>query len=532
MILIVDDRPENILPLKKILELHHFQTDSAQSGEEALKKVLNHNYSVIIMDVQMPGMDGFEVAEAISGFSRARDTPIIFLSAVNTEKRFITKGYTSGGIDYLTKPVDTDILLLKVKSFDRLYQQQQELKSIQNSLREEIEVRKRAQNELAARMQELRLVLESLPQIAFTIAPDGEIEYVNQHWFSYSSSQSVFPEVHPDDHTCEAWKASFEQGVEFTIETRLRHLENGDYRYFLLKIIPTYQDGHIARWVGSFTDIHQQKTENELLEHKVQLRTRELTDKNAELEITNHELQQFAWVVSHDLKEPLRKIQTFSQLIKEKFLPGNPEALSYLDRSVSASARMSRLISDLLEYSRLSVAATFQPTDLRALMNELIRDFDDTIQAKGAIVRVDPLPIVDTIPSQIRQVFQNLVSNALKFTRAGVSPELVITCSTIDSKDFNAPTHQDGEYVRLTISDNGIGFDEKFLDRIFVIFQRLNNLTTYEGTGIGLAIAKKIIDKHNGLITARSTENQGASFMIILPLRQENRIEIPQPQLN
>jgi len=134
MILIVDDRPENILPLKKILELHGFETDSAGSGEEALKKVLKTNYSVIIMDVQMPGMDGFEVAEAIAGFSKAKDTPIIFLSAVNTEKKFIAKGYSSGGIDYLTKPVDPDILLLKVKTFYKLYEQQQELKAIQESV--------------------------------------------------------------------------------------------------------------------------------------------------------------------------------------------------------------------------------------------------------------------------------------------------------------------------------------------------------------------------------------------------------------
>ena len=117
MILIVDDRPENLFSLKSLLELHGFKIDTALSGEEALKKILNHSYSLIILDVQMPGMDGFEVADAILGFSKAKDTPIIFLSAVNTEKHFITKGYTSGGMDYVTKPVDPDILLFKVKTF-------------------------------------------------------------------------------------------------------------------------------------------------------------------------------------------------------------------------------------------------------------------------------------------------------------------------------------------------------------------------------------------------------------------------------
>ena len=148
MILIVDDKPENIFSLKTILELHSFPTDTALSGEEALKKILRQPYALIILDVQMPGMDGFEVAEAISGYSKARDIPIIFLSAANTDKKFITKGYTSGGSDYITKPIDPDILLLKVKTFYRLYEQNSELNRIQASLRSEIEFRKKVEDEL------------------------------------------------------------------------------------------------------------------------------------------------------------------------------------------------------------------------------------------------------------------------------------------------------------------------------------------------------------------------------------------------
>jgi signal transduction histidine kinase/CheY-like chemotaxis protein len=521
MILIVDDRPENILPLKKILELHDFETDSAESGEEALKKILKTNYSVIIMDVQMPGMDGFEVAEAIAGFSKAKDTPIIFLSAVNTEKRFITKGYSSGGIDYLTKPVDPDILLLKVKTFYKLYEQQQELKLIQESLRNEIDTRKQAQEELANRMQELRFILESLPQIAFTIKTDGHIEYVNEHWLQYSADATTFPEAHPEDDIYERWQEYFSQGLEFTGEARLKHLEMQEYRYFLLKIIPILQNGVIVRWVGTFTDIHQQKMAHELLELKVKIRTSELLDKNLELETTNHELQQFAWVVSHDLKEPLRKIQTFSHLIKDKYLNDNPEATSYLNRSINSSARMSRLISDLLDYSRLSVKAFFQPTDLDALVNELLMDFDEVIREKNAVIHMTPLPVVDTIPSQIRQVFQNLIGNALKFSKPDLFPEISITYDMIADKDIASPADPSGRFCRIMIEDNGIGFDVKFLDRIFIIFQRLNNPGNYEGTGIGLAIAKKIMDKHNGLISAQSIENQGARFILVLPLEQD-----------
>lgn len=146
MILIVDDTAENLFSLKKILELYGFKVDTALSGEEALKKILKNSYFLIILDVQMPGMDGFEVAEAISGYSKTRDIPIIFLSAVNTEKKFITKGYASGGLDYITKPFDPDILLLKVKTFYRLYQQNLELTRIQSALLMEIESRKAAEN--------------------------------------------------------------------------------------------------------------------------------------------------------------------------------------------------------------------------------------------------------------------------------------------------------------------------------------------------------------------------------------------------
>ena len=400
MVLIVDDRPENILPLKKILELHRFEVDTAGSGEEALKKVLNTAYSVIILDVQMPGMDGFEVANAIAGFGRARDTSIIFLSAVNTEKKFITQGYTAGAVDYLVKPADPDILVLKVRMFQKLYEQQQELRATQELLQQQLDTKKQTA---------------------------------------------------------------------------------------------------------------------EILEQQVQIRTAELLQKNAELEQINSELQQFTWVVSHDLKEPLRKIQLLNDTIKVKYLSQNPEAIGYIDRSIRSSARMSALINDLLAYSRLSTPEPFESTDLKALLDELLLDFDDAISRAGAVVTIGPLPAIDLIPTRIRQVFQNLISNALKFTRPNVPPTIQIRAEQIDTKVIDGNPEPNGPFCRITVQDNGIGFDEKFLDRIFVIFQRLHVQSNYEGTGIGLAIAKKNIDKHQGLISARSQVNEGATFIIVLP---------------
>lgn len=520
MILIVDDLPENIIPIKRILENHNFLTDTATSGEEALKKVLYNDYSVIILDVQMPVMDGFEVAEILSSVSKANDIPIIFLSAVNTDKKFVKKGYESGGIDYLSKPVDPDILILKVRTFQRLYLQQKELKLIQLQLQKEVEFRKQAENSLKVRVQDLNFVLESLPQLAFTIKSDGQLEYTNQHWKLFTNDPLSFPEIHPNDNFLSEWKNNFQLGEAFTKEVRLKDTQSDGYLYFLLRIIPIPEGTNIVRWVGTFTNIHQQMLTSELLENKIAIRTEELVNKNLELESSNHELQQFAWVVSHDLKEPLRKIQTFNSLIKDKYLFNNPDAIGYLNRSITASARMSLLISDLLEYSRLSVKAQFQLTNINDVINDLLVDYENIIEEKSAKINIDPILEIETIPSQIRQVFQNLVGNALKFSKANTPPEIRIWSERIHQKSIDSPLDKNGNYCRIIITDNGIGFNEKFLDRIFMIFQRLNNSCDFDGTGIGLAIAKKIMDKHQGIISARSSENSGSQFLLVLPITQ------------
>lgn len=521
MILLVDDRPENILPLKKILDLHQFTVDTAGSGEEALKKVLKTDYSVIILDVQMPDMDGFEVANAIAGFGRARHTSIIFLSAVNTDKKFITKGYTSGGVDYLTKPVDPDILVLKVKTLHKLYEQQQTLRIAQASLRQEIDVRKQAEQALTVRMQELQAMLAMLPQLAFTTTPDGQLEYVNQHWLRYAQSPLMLPETHPDDDMALIWQEALRAGdAGYSREVNLKELTTGTYVCHLLRVIPIRQQDQLVRWIGTFTDIQDQKQTASQLEKEVAQRTSELQRKNSELERSNQEMQQFTWVVSHDLKEPLRKIQLMSDLVKQKFLSDNAEATMYLDRTIQSSARLSTMINDLLAYSQLSAPETFIATDLNELLTDLRLDYEPIIRQKEAIIDIGAMPTIEAMPTRLRQVFQNILSNALKFARPGVPPCISISAERVGERAIEAPADPSGNYYRFTICDNGIGFEEKFLSRIFVIFQRLNNRQSYEGTGIGLAIAQKNVSIHNGLISAQSRINEGSCFTFVLPINQ------------
>lgn len=521
MILIVDDRPENLFSLQKLLEIHQFQVDTAASGEEALRKVLKQAYFLIILDVQMPGMDGFEVAEAISGYSKSKDIPIIFLSAVNTEKRFITKGYTSGAIDYVTKPFDPDILLLKVKTFYRLHQQTRELNDIQKALREEIEVRKAAQMALHQSVEELRSVLESIPQIAFTFNAAGTLEFVNRYWHLYSFGKDMLPPAQPGTPAIEACiENAIKTGVQQETEVRIRPLKSEEYRIHLLTLTPVRKGDEIFKWVGIFTDIHEQRMVNQLLEQRVTERTQELLQANQELESSNHELQQFAYVASHDLKEPLRKIQVFSHLIKDKFLLGNDDAVNYINRLIHSSERMNKLITDVLDYSRLSISGEFESTNINPIIQEILVDMELLIQEKQAIIHTGSIPMLEVIPAQIRQVFQNILSNALKFSNSQEKPVIRIQAEWVADKIPDAPVEANGTWCRITVTDNGIGFNEIYLSKIFSIFQRLHSKEEYEGTGIGLAIVKKIMDTHNGLITARSEEGKGSAFIMILPGRQ------------
>jgi light-regulated signal transduction histidine kinase (bacteriophytochrome) len=252
--------------------------------------------------------------------------------------------------------------------------------------------------------------------------------------------------------------------------------------------------------------LKEEKTK-ELLEQKVKERT-------ADLERSNYELLQFASVASHDLKEPLRKISIFGRMLKDK-LEGTVDATSerHMNTIVHSAGRMSGLIDDLLSFSRLSqTSIQFAPVDLNQLLNDIVDDLEIPITEKRATITIGKLPIINGIAIQLGQVFQNLIANSLKFVNPDRPPLINIHSEQL---------MQDGQsFCRIVYTDNGIGFKQEYADKIFEIFQRLHTKDKYEGTGVGLAIVKKIVSLHNGTVSAKGTEGEGAVFEITLPINQ------------
>jgi two-component system, chemotaxis family, CheB/CheR fusion protein len=267
---------------------------------------------------------------------------------------------------------------------------------------------------------------------------------------------------------------------------------------------------------------------SEELEKKVAERTLSLHEANIELQHSNKNLEQFAYIASHDLQEPLRKIRTYSSILQSRNKNDLPnEVMGILTKIETSAERMSNLITDVLNFSKiLHHGETFEETDLNGIITEVINDFDLLIADKHAIIRLDRLPVIDAIPLQITQLFYNLVSNSLKFTKNGTDPVITITSRIVEGKDFGALTALDPtlSYCEISITDNGIGFDQKYSDQIFLIFHRLHGREHYMGTGIGLALCKSIVANHNGEIVCVSNKNEGASFKIILPVFHGNKV--------
>jgi PAS domain S-box-containing protein len=388
---------------------------------------------------------------------------------------------------------------------------------------------KTVQEELQKSEARFRLMADAMPQQIWTSTPEGDLNYFNQAVYEYTGLNfeqlnhgGWIGVVHPEEREENErhWLASIQSGNDFIYQHRFLG-RDGYYRWQLSRAVPQRDaDGNIRLWIGTSTDIHAQKTVSQQLETMVRDRTQELLEVNYDLERSNQELQQFAYIASHDLQEPLRKIITFSNRITDLYSDLPPGSEVYLDKINISAKRMSQLIHDLLDFSSTTRVSTgFQETSLNEIMLELLNDFELEIQNSKAMVELGDLPVIQAMPMQMTQLFHNLLSNALKFMHKGKEPLIQISARAVAGEQITdqVSAEKDTRYWEITFKDNGIGFDQKFSEQIFAIFQRLHGKSTYEGTGIGLALCRRIVDNHNGFIVAKSEENEGAEFHIYLP---------------
>jgi signal transduction histidine kinase len=411
-ILLVDDREDNLIAVEAILAPDHYDIVTATSGKQALQILLKQqDFNLILMDVSMPILSGFETAALIYQREKMKKIPIIFITAHTYNDEVIYEGYKTGAVDYIYKPIKPELLRAKVGVFIDLYKKTE-----------------------ALMLQELKLK---------------------------AANKSLESEVVERKHS----------------EAEVNKL-NGK----LMENIHT-------------------------------------------LENANAELARFAYVASHDLQEPLRKIQTYGNLLESRYRNAlDAEGQQYIERMQKGSQRLQKLIKDILTYSRFTDSnISFTKTNLNVLIEEILIDLEFKIKESHAVIHVDELPELVVNPGQMSQLFQNIISNAIKFSRKDIPPEITITSeitSNIGMEAINGNT-----YCTISIHDNGIGFDESYLEQIFTLFKRLHDSNEYEGTGIGLAICKKIVEQHKGFITASSKPGEGSTFLISLPYQNTTEHE-------
>lgn len=366
-----------------------------------------------------------------------------------------------------------------------------------------------------------RFMAEAMPQKVWTSDEKGELNFFNQHWTVYTGRSledlkgwGWIESIHPEDaaRNREVWQHAIDTGDDFEFEQRIRR-HDGEYRWHLVRGVARKDTGgQILMWIGTNTDVHEQKEFAGELERRVRERT-------YELEKSNSELEQFVYVTSHDLQEPLRKIRMFSELLKGSWKDMDEKAQQHLAKVSNTAERMSSLLKELLNFTQLSREELFELTDLNAVVSKVLLDLELVITQKEATVTVEALPVLEAVPVQMQQLFYNLISNALKFSKPGEPPVVRISAHTADVELIARypHLHEDQLYYEIVVEDNGIGFEQGYADQIFHIFQRLHTRTEYSGTGIGLALCKKVVTNHYGVIFAQGKKGCGAAFHVLLP---------------
>lgn len=371
--------------------------------------------------------------------------------------------------------------------------------------------------------EQFRIMADTAPVMIWIAGTDKLCYFFNTCWLTFTGRTMAQEDgngwaegVHPDDfeRCLNTYINCFDAREEFKMEYRLKRAD-GNYRWLLDHGVPRYTaTGAFAGYIGSCIDVEEKKQIEQNLENIVTLRTNELHQAIEELNLSKTEIEQFIYSASHDMKEPIRKIFFYSDYILKK--PDNAQL--YVGRIKDAADRMTTLMGSLLDLSSIRKHQNlFKLVDLNNIVLDVIKDLDLLISEKKAVINMGDLPTINAIPQQMHQLFLNLLSNALKYVAGDISP--VINISTIENKTENNLIGQFkyNKKIEIVITDNGIGFDVQDSERIFVIFQRLHSKEDYPGTGIGLALCKKVVQNHDGSIYAKSELGNGSSFHVILP---------------
>jgi PAS domain S-box-containing protein len=494
-VLLVDDHPSNLLALEAILEPLGQRLVRASSGQEALRHLLREDFAVILLDVQMPGIDGFETARLVRQRQRSRYTPIIFLTAHSREEADLIHGYEHGASDYVVKPFNPDVLRWKVEAFVAVYLQQQRLQRQEAALWE-------LERRMLARQSEVRFrsLVDALPLFVWAMLPDGAITYTNRCWLEYAGLtpalgrrwDAIDSTIHPEDlpRARAAWTRSHETGQFSEVEYRLRRNRDGSYRWFLGRMLPELEEGVLTGWVVTATDIDDSRRAIEALRAAGEAKDVFLT------------------IAAHELRTPLQAARSYIYLARMKrgegVSAGVERALQGLARSVD---RMAKLVENLLDVSRLQRGELcLEPgiVDLHELLSEVAESVQLLEKEHRIDVRVPEGLRLAADRERLHQVFTNLLTNAIRYSPNG--GKIVVEAG------------QEGGQLHVMVKDRGLGIPPEMLRTIFERFGRAHGVS-YGGLGLGLTIARGIVERHGGRIWAESTgrAGEGSTFHVMLP---------------
>jgi PAS domain S-box-containing protein len=491
-LLLVDDDPSNLLALQAILDPLGQQLMLAQTGTEALRLCLEHDFAAILLDVRMPDMDGFETAEMIRARKKSLQTPILFVTAYRSDEQLF-RGYNLGAVDFLFKPIVPEILQSKVNVFVELRRTEQLLR--------------RKAEELARAEQRFRAVLEAAPDAMVITNQAGSIELANSRadiLFGRSREALIGRDIHS---LLPAWECPDENQFLATPEQRLT-ANRDDGSQFPAEI--TRNSFHtpdgllITTAIRDATD--QAHAEAQIQKTNLELEKR-VTERTAALRYSNEALRQFAWAASHDLQEPIRTVVTYSQWLTQ-IMNGDlgtreSKMLATIEQHAS---RLNQLLGALRQYIQVSDSGQQARTsvDCNAVVKAAAWNLQAMIQENGASLECGTLPIISSLELPLVQLFQNLISNAIKY-RSEAPPVIRISGQEAE----NCWT--------FSVQDNGIGIDPKYFDYIFGVFRRLHG-SQKSGTGIGLAICRAAVERLGGRIWVESTPGTGSTFHVSLPI--------------